>query len=326
MKVKPLKNLKIRPHTTNASAPSANLRLKTILATTDFSGESLTGVRYAMNLAEKLGANVALLHVVEPVSRLSGMESVVLARGDSEVLALARAQLAALAKREGKADVIVTPTVRTGKPFHEITAAARKHAADLIVIATHGHTGLNHLLLGSTAERVVRHAACPVLTVPTHALTGCDSNTPALTLKRILVPTDFSIGSIDAFPYAVLLAGLFRAKLIFFNAVEEFPIDHLLGRELTNETMAPMLRLAEADLEGMAANLSRSVDLRAAAVVRQGKPAAEICHTAASLGVDLIVLATHGYTGLKHVWLGSTAERVVRHAPCPVLAVHSPAP
>ena len=61
--------------------------------------------------------------------------------------------------------------------------------------------------------------------------------------------------------------------------------------------------------------------MKATAVVRDGKPFEEICHTAKTVGADMIVLTTHGYTGLKHVWLGSTVERVVRHAPCPVLVV-----
>ncbi len=140
-------------------APATPPKLQKVLATTDFSDESLAGVRYAVALAEKLGAALALLHVIEPPSRLGGMESVVLAREDSEVAALARAQLTTLAKRESAGDSPVTSSLRAGKPFHEITTAAREGAADLIVIATHGHTGVKRALLGSTAERVVRHAS-----------------------------------------------------------------------------------------------------------------------------------------------------------------------
>ena len=152
-----------RQSATTITPPS----IQTILATTDFSDESRSGVRYAVALGEKLNAAVALFHVIEPPSRLSGVESVVLAREDSALTKLATEELAALAKREGQGDVPVTSSVRTGNPFHEITTAAREDAADLIVIATHGYTGAKHVLLGSTAERVVRHAPCPVLTVPT---------------------------------------------------------------------------------------------------------------------------------------------------------------
>ena len=138
-----------------------------ILATTDFSDESRSGVRYAVALAEKLGAGVVLLQIIEPRTWLSELGSVGPARVDSEVIASARAQLATLAKREGKGDVAVTfsVSVRTGNPFHAITTAAREQAAEVMVIATHGHTGAERVLLGSTAERVLRHAPCPVLVV-----------------------------------------------------------------------------------------------------------------------------------------------------------------
>lgn len=326
MKLKPSKRPGKNPREVAASAAPANIQLRTILATTDFSGESLAGVRYAVALAEKLGATIALLYVVEPASRLSGLESVVLAREDSEVVALARAQLATLAKREGKGDVVVTSSVRTGKPFHEITTAAREHGADAIVIGTHGYTGAKRVLLGSTAERVVRHAPCPVLTVPTRTLSKRDGKAPAFKMKKILVPIDFSNISKEALPWATFLAAHFGAELFLLHIVEKLPIDDLLGRALTNAPILSLMKQAEAHLERMAGNLSKSTGVNVAALVRDGTPFEAICHAAKTMGADLVLLTTHGYTGLKHVWLGSTAERVVRHAPCPVLAVRSPAP
>ena len=292
--------------------------IRKILATTDFSDESQSGVRYAVALGEKLGATVALLHVIEPPSRLSGTESVVFARKDSEVVAFAREKLATLAKREGKGDVTLTSSVRTGKPFHEINTAARESTADLIVIATHGYTGVEHVLLGSTAENVVRHAPCSVLTVPTRIAKG-----PAFRLKKILVPLDFSDLSKDALPWATFLAAQFNAEVVLLHVVEKFPIDYLLGRELMSHAIVALMKQAEADLERAAADLAKSIGVKISAAVREGKPHEEICEATKALGADLIVLTTHGYTGLKHVWLGSTAERVVRHASCPVLAVRA---
>ncbi len=297
--------------------PAARLNVQKILTTTDFSDDSRAGVRYAAALAEKLNADVALLHVVEPRSWMDRLE----ARKDSELVALAQAQLAKLAKREVGGDVTVTSSVCTGKPFHEITTAASEGAADLIVIATHGYTGVERILLGSTAERVVRHAPCPVLIVPTQELPKRAGKTPPFTLKKILVPIDFSNLSKDALPYAVLLAGHYGAELVLLHIAEKFPIDYLLGRGLMNETIAPMIKQAEADLGRIAEDLSKATRVNATAVVREGRPFEAICATAKTGGADLIVVTTHGYTGLKHAWLGSTAERVVRHAPCPVLVV-----
>jgi nucleotide-binding universal stress UspA family protein len=310
-------------HKIAVPAVSAKIQLKTILATTDFSDASRAGVRYAVALGGKLGADVTLLHVIEPPSRMAGMEAVAFAREDSEVTALARAQLKTLAERESEDDLRLTSCVRTGKPFHEITTAARGHEADLIVIATHGYTGAKRVLLGSTAEQVVRHAPCPVLTVPTRITPKRTGKTPPFEVKKILVPIDFSNISKDALPWATFLAVHFGAELILLHVVEKFPIDYLLGRGLMNETIVPLMKQAEADLDGMARSLCKSTGVNMSASVHEGTPFEEICHAAKTLGADLIVLTTHGYTGLKHVWLGSTAERVVRHASCPVLAVRA---
>ena len=211
--------------------------------------------------------------------------------------------------------------MRIGKPFHEITTDARERAADLIVIATHGYTGAKRVLLGSTAEQVVRHAPCPVLTVPTRTMAKRAGKKSPFTVKKILVPIDFSNISKDALPWATFLASHFGAELVLLHIVEKFPIDYLLGPELMNHTIVPLMKQAEADLEHLAGSLSKSTEVNISAVVREGKPFEEICHAAKALGADLIALTTHGYTGLKHVWLGSTAERVVRHAHCPVLVV-----
>ena len=202
------------------TATPAPPNMQTILVTTDFSDYSRAGVRYAAALAGKLTADVALLHVVEPRSWMDQYG----ARKDSEVVALARAHLAKLAKNEVGSAATVKSSVRTGKPFHEITTAAREGAADLIVLATHGYTGVERVLLGSTAERVVRHAPCPVLTVPTRIRPKRAGKTPPFKLKKILVPIDFSTISKDALPYAVLLAGHFGAELVLLHIVEKFPM------------------------------------------------------------------------------------------------------
>ena len=244
-----------------------------------------------------------------------------LAQSDSKVAAWALQELAKLARREAGGEKQVTNVVRIGKPFHEITTEAGEKQIDLIVIATHGYTGVEHLLVGSTAERVVRHAPCPVLTVPAHTPPKRTGKTSPIKIKKILVPIDFSAISKDALPWAVFLAAQFKAELVLLHVEEKFPMDHLLGRELLSHTMVPLIKQAGADLERLAGALRKTNEQNISVVVRDGKPFQEICHAAETLGADLIVLTTHGHTGLKHVWLGSTAERVVRHAQCPVLVV-----
>ena len=303
--------------------PPARLKIRNILATTDFSKESITGVRYALALAKKAGAAVALLHVAEfpTPPPMPGMRSFTFSLQDSEIAKRASVRLKTLARRESKGDLNLTPIVRTGNSLYGIITTARERAADLIVIATRGYTGAKRALLGSTAERVVRHAPCPVLTVPARITPRRTSKMPLLDLKRILVPIDFSKTSKAALPWAASLAAESGSELILLHVREKFPIDYVLGRDLMNEWVTPFMKQAEAELEVIAEKINKSRTLNISAVVRNGKPFQEICDVTKIVGAGLIVLTTRGYTGLKNVWLGSTAERVVRHAPCPVLTV-----
>ncbi len=237
------------------------------------------------------------------------------------MMAQARSKLAALAESERKGRVTISSSVRTGKPFHRISTAAAELEADLIVVATQGHTGAKRVLLGSTAERVVRHAPCPVLTIPTRNAREKRGKASGLNLKKILVPVDFSEISNKALPWAAYLAAQFDAELILLYVVDRSTISYLLGSELMNHAVMPFLKQAEADLEHMARTLSDSSAVKVSAVVLEGTPYDVICHSAESMSADLVVLTTHGHTGLKHAWLGSTAERVVRQADCAVLTV-----
>jgi nucleotide-binding universal stress UspA family protein len=326
MKRKPLKlSGEVRRATT---APPVRVRIQNILATTDLSNESISGVRYALALGEKVGAAVALLHVIQlPAPRpMPGMRTLLLDPYNSEVAKYTRRRVKALAMRESKANLHLTPLLRTGDSIHGIITAARKGPADLIVIATHGYTGVKRVLLGSTTERVVRHAPCTVLTVPARITGRHTGKRSLLKLKKILVPIDFSKVSEDALPWATSLAAEFDAELILLHVVEKFPSDYLLGPALMNHVITPLMKEGEAVLKAMAGNLSKVAGRRVSAVVCDGKPFEEICRTARKLSADLITLTTHGYMGLKRVWLGSTAERTVRHASCPVLVVRELSP
>jgi len=316
-----IKSVKTSGSTQRKTVSLTPPKIQKILAPTDFSGQSLAGLRYAMNLRLKFGSALTLLHVIEPTPPMAGIESLVLAQSDSEVAAWALKELAKLTRRESGDEKRVTSLVRMGNPFHEITTEAGENKADLIVIATHGYTGVEHLLLGSTAERVVRHAPCPVLTVPAHTPTKRTGKTSPFKIKKILIPIDFSDISKGALPWAAFLAAQFKSELVLLYVEEKFPVDYLLGRELMSHLVVPMLKQAEAELEHLAGGLRKTTGTNISVVVRNGKPFQEVCRATEALGADLIVLTTHGHTGLKHVWLGSTAERVVRHAHCPVLVV-----
>ena len=146
-----------------SDSPAVNLR--SILVPIDFSKPSLRALRFAIRFAERFGASLALLHVIEPVAA-SDFLNMPLAMDDAKLAKIAKRKLDVLSKTPpGTTCPIERKLVRSGKPFHEITEAAKELKVDLIIIATHGYTGLKKVLLGSTAERVVRYASCPVLTL-----------------------------------------------------------------------------------------------------------------------------------------------------------------
>lgn len=141
------------------------LEIRKILAPTDFSENAKTGLDYARGLANVFGSEITLIHVTEPRFSYAGygLSPEVVRDIERETQEAIEEQI-----EKAKADlgeVRCSHLVREGAPFHEIVEAAREIDADLIVMATHGHTGIKHLLLGSTAEKVVRYAPCPVLTV-----------------------------------------------------------------------------------------------------------------------------------------------------------------
>ena len=153
--------------TRGAAKTKPELRgIKSILVPIDFSAPSKNALAYAVPFAEQFGAKLTLLNVVEPVATPDFAKSFPLAMENDQVMAECKRELERVVKQSGVSPRLVEKTlVRFGRSFHEIADAARTLKVDLIVIATHGYTGLKHALLGSTTERVVRHAPCPVLVV-----------------------------------------------------------------------------------------------------------------------------------------------------------------
>ena len=146
----------------------AALKLRRILVPLDFSPGSLKALDYAFSLAEKFEASLILLHVVEPTVYPDNY--MLLPQAVEEInqnlVQAARERLESVSRRRPHPRPAVELLVRLGHAHSEIPDTAQAMAADLIILGTHGHAGLKQVLLGSTAERVVRQASCPVLTVP----------------------------------------------------------------------------------------------------------------------------------------------------------------
>jgi universal stress protein A len=157
------------------------MQIRQILAPTDFSACSKQAVACAYELAQAFGAKLALLHVVEDLPSYIGF---IPPAGAAMLLAdlerQARLDLVEVLPEAEAAEVEVTRQVIVGSPSHEIIKVAAAEKVDLIVIATHGRTGFSHLVMGSVAERVVRTAPCPVLTIRPTAVTAEHGYAPVL--------------------------------------------------------------------------------------------------------------------------------------------------
>ena len=241
----------------------------------------------------------------------------------ADLMKRASSQLDDLKGRAEPRGIAITTRMATGIPSEEVIAAARAEGSDLIVVGTRGKTGLAHILLGSTAERVIRGAPCPVLAVRTEPADNEDESalSRSVTLERILVPVDFSDCSLDALKYAVVVAKQAQASLMLLHVLEpvSYGLDFTLGqsraRHLEVETWTKRL-------EELAAT-HQHPDMVVESRLRGGFPADSILDAAKTLPCDLIVMGTHGRRGISHTISGSVAEAVLRKAHCPVIAVRS---
>jgi nucleotide-binding universal stress UspA family protein len=242
----------------------------------------------------------------------------------ADLLKHVSAQLVDLKGRAEGRGIAVTTRVATGLPSEEVISAAREEDSDLIVVGTRGKTGLAHILLGSTAERVIRGAPCPVLSVRTDSADLEDERVLArpVRLERILVPVDFSDCSLDALEYAVVVAQQAKASLMLLHVLEpvsyglDFTLSHMRTREHVRESWTK--RLKELTSSHQHSHVAMEFQLRG------GLPADSILDSAQTLPCDLIVMGTHGRRGISHTISGSVAEAVLRKSHCPVIAVRSP--
>lgn len=297
--------------------------IKRILFATDFSRWARRAEDYACALACSWRASLTVLSVAEFMPGLNPAYPVN-QQYLAELLKQASAQLVDLKARAERRGIAVTTRMATGIPSEEVITAARAEDSDLIIVGTKGKTGLEHVLLGSIAERVIRGAPCPVLTVRTEPedtdrVEGALSR--PVTLERILVPVDFSDCSLDALEYAVVVAQQAEASLMLLHVLEpvsyglDFTLGHIRTREQLRESWTKRL-------EELASSHQHShVQIKSG--LRGGHPVDSILDSARTLPCDLIVIGTHGRRGISHALSGSVAEAVLRKARCPVLTVRS---
>jgi nucleotide-binding universal stress UspA family protein len=296
------------------------IAINRILCPVDFSDASRAALDHAAALARRYEARLIALHVVPLVpSTLTFPPAISAATLEPISFDLFRDELRRFV--EPVADLVPAETVVTsGDAARTILDQARTADADLLVLGTHGRSGFERLVLGSVAEKVLRRAACPVLTVPPAAAHA--PATPRPPYRRILCPVDFSTTSEQALRYALSLAEEAKARLMVLHVLEWFPEQEI--REHRHFDVPEYRRFLEEDARR---RLSEAVPAEARAWcelverVACGKPYREILRVAGEEGSDLIVLGVQGRGAMEVLLFGSTANHVVRQASCPVLTV-----
>lgn len=207
------------------------------------------------------------------------------------------------------AGVKATGKLLSGVPWIQIVDELASSPYDLCVIGTHGRTGITRILMGSIAEQVVRHAPCSVL-----AVRPGGEVTP---FRHALVPTDFSLSARHALDLATALV----------DPTGSITLMHVVEVPVAYSGEAPMLEFgrdldkrATAELDNELARIRRTTQLAVTARTRIGSAGAQtLAVVDDDRSIDLVVMGSHGRTGIKRMLVGSVAEKVVRHARCPVV-------
>ncbi len=281
-----------------------------ILCPIDFSPGSQQALRAAVQIANETDADLVIAHVWYVPVTAFGSELTVSPMLIQPMMDDAQRELdAAVREASARSTKRVVGTMPVGVPWAEIASLLEREAFDLCVIGTHGRTGMARVVLGSVAEKVVRHAPCPVLAVRPDGVVK--------PFEHVLVPTDFSTSAAHALDLAarVVRRGG-RATLLH---VVELPAGYAVkAPELARDLER---RVADA-LDRVAAPIKEKA--RVDVVSRLGAPGVQIL---AALdedpSIDLVVMGSHGRTGIKRALIGSVAEKVVRHARCPVLVARN---
>ena len=296
----------------NAVATKARIDLRKIIFATDFSPAAEAALPYAIGLAKQYGANVHGLHVRFPATYpIVGPEAmpVVLEAAEEQ------AKFEAKQMHEMLESVPHEVTVTEGDLWPTLREIVSEQKADLIVMGTHGRTGVRRAFLGSAAEEIFRKASCPVLTVGPHVSRNTERR---LAMKEILFATDFSPESLAALPFAVSMAQEHQSDLTLLNVAGKPEVGELVHAG----------QFAESTLRRLQALVPAGADLwcEPKCRVEQGPEAEKIMEVATALGADLIVLGVRrpqGGLGATTHLMQSIAHQVVINAECPVLTVRA---
>jgi nucleotide-binding universal stress UspA family protein len=290
------------------------MEISRIVVGTDFSPESEVAARYGIKIARHTGADVVLVHAgMVPDHSLPSPRNEAAREWQRIVddrLAADRGKLEELRQRLASQAPEVSHMMIDGFADTALCEAGKQLGADLLIVGTHGRTGLTRFLLGSVAERVVRLYERNVMVARPGAQEGAG-------FHRILVPTDFSMHAEDALRLALVLAAP-GATVDVFHTWDTPPE---LALEWTGPILHELAEQARASGENLLQKYQRE-ELTITYETARARAIAGIIDRLHEHEHDLVVMGSHGRRGLRRFLLGSVAEKIVRHAPCSVIVTH----
>ena len=285
------------------------IRIQSILCPVDFFPASRRALDYAIALARNYEAKLYILHVISTVIPSAYEYSITTAELTRSMEKTSRPEMEEMEKRATQAGVDAKIEVRTGDVRDEIKTAINRTGAGMVIMGTHGRRGFDRWFMGSTTESLLRHVPVPLLMISAPKPFKAPPE-----IKRILVTTDFSEGTPDVLAYAFSIAQESQAKITLLHVINDVDAD----------VSGPY---RDSRIKGIRTQLEKLVPPEArdwcevTTRVERGRPFRRILEITKRDKIDLVAMNVHGKGMLDRALLGSTAERVIRGAPCPVLAV-----
>lgn len=291
--------------------------IKKILVPLDFSEYSFKALEFALELSLKFNVELTILHVIalfqddiDEEERMVQYEEWIKKQEEDT-----RSQMNSSRIKASQHGTQVNSAIIRGISVADtIIEYLDVNPVDLVTIGTHGRTGLKHLFLGSVAEKIVRLSPVPVLTV--------HRSIQKFQINKLLVPIDFSPYSQESTDFAVSLAKEFDAEIDFLHVIEQdvHPSFYASGIESIFQIDK---NLKDRVIKNMKEFIAEQIhpDLKVNFIVCEGKAHKQIVNISEEKASDLIIISSHGLSGIEHFLLGSTTEKVVRWANCPVLTV-----
>lgn len=302
------------------------MNIHNILIPTDFSACAEHALTKAVDLAERFDATLHVLHVVDELDpEFYGVDDA--QKRATEI----RSNIREAAKERLKQfvpddePVEITTSVSVHLSF-DVAATIHdyidEYDIELVVMGTHGHRNIERLMLGNVADKLVRHAKCPVITVNEEV--PWVHNKKSRLVEEVLAPVDFSEHSKQAVRVAKEFASIYGARLHLLFIAEKRVIPTFSDTGLPGVGVVDMKEEMVENAEEALVQLAEGVggpDVTVVPSVKHGRVAESVIDYAESRGVELIVMATRGLSGIERFLLGSNTERIVRVSQCPVLTM-----